>query len=413
MVLVAILVPTLIRYIQQDSTATQKQELTTQAFQLAESAVEQGYQQLILSSTTWSDVQAGQVPTGYNFDAVYDAGNNGQYEIRLASGPASNQLTVTGVGKSHSSSEIRAIKAIYSISGPGNNTITAGNIVTIGASVNVEWGAVTSYTSIVAGGRAHPRFYSSGNIDLDSNGSIPPNTDSKQWWSYDTNLPAQPQVNLSYYKTLAQSYGSPPAGCPTYYTNAGAGVNTNVTGCIDTNNRTYYFETGDWTWKSPGPNFIYGNVILASGNMSISGNGGDGAAQGAYAATIPPQAWMEYANDWATYRGMDGFANANYATYAAASAANYSASTTYGLSNVLLHGFIYAGGGTGLNGGGNSRFHGVVMTPNTVTVNTSNFTIYFDNTVAAGIQTLNSTPTRSSWQELSTCSWASTNPTCP
>ena len=421
MLVLAITVPMLIRYIQQDSTWTQKQVLTTQAFQLAESAVEQGFQQLILSTAVWSSVQTGTIPSGYNFNKIYTAGTNGQYEIRYAAGPGASQLTITGVGKIQGASEIRALKVVYTNSGIGNNSITAGNTVTIGASVNVEWGAVISYTNIVAGGRAHPRFYSSGDIDLDANGPSLPNTDNKQWWAYDTNLASQPQIDLAYYKTLAQSYGAAPAGCPSYYSNPGAGVSTDISGCIDTSNRTYYFETGDWVWKNPGPNFISGNIIMASGNMSISGNGGTGAAQGTYAATIPPQAWMEYANDWATYTCMDAYANTNFATYADAVAASYMASVTHTIpsscvnsaGSVLVHGFIYAGGGTGLNGGGNARFHGVVITPNTVTVNSSNYTIYFDNTVASAIRTLTTNLSRVSWQELTTCSWSGSNPTCP
>jgi len=298
--------------------------------------------------------------------------------------------------------------------------------VTIGASVNVEWGAVVSYTSINSGGRAYPRFYSSGSIDLDANGSTPPNSDNLQWWSYQTNMPPQPQLDLLYYKALAQSYGASPAGCPPYYYNPGA-VNTNVTGCIDTNNRTYYFETGDWTWKNPGPNFILGNVIIAAGNMSISGNGGTGAAQGVYTTPIPPQAWREYANDWATYRCMDNYANAHFATYPAAVNASYVASATSSppathqipstcvnsAGSVLVHGLVYAGGGAGLNGGGNARFHGVVMTPNTVSIATSNYTIYFDNAVAAAVRTKSVNLSRTSWQDISNCGWSGPHATCP
>ena len=37
-------------------------------------------------------------------------------------------------------------------------SVGAGNVlVTIGASVNIEWGSIISYTSIDPGGRTHPR----------------------------------------------------------------------------------------------------------------------------------------------------------------------------------------------------------------------------------------------------------------
>src|SRR5205807_9875192 len=114
---------------------------------------------------------------------------------------------------------------------------------------NVEWGSVVSYTSIDPGGRTHPRFYSAGAITGEDTNPAPPNTDNIGWWSFDTNLPAQPAVDLQYYKKQAQSYGpNLNAGCPPYYNNPGGGVNTNVAGCIDTSGNTYYFDTGDWTW---------------------------------------------------------------------------------------------------------------------------------------------------------------------
>lgn len=417
---ISILLPALVKYTQHESAWTLKQQRNTRAFQLAEGAVERGYQQLLISTSSWYDLQAGTPVSGLHFDQTYTVGTGESFQILITSGPSTQQATITGVGRSEGGGggtiEIRGVRAVYSNSTSGNNAITAGNTVTIGASVNVEWGAVISYTNIVAGGRAHPRFYSAGNVDLDGNGSTPPNTDNLQWWSYQTNLPSQPQVDLQYYKTLAQGYGANlHAGCPAYYNNPGSGVNTNITGCEDPDGRTYYFETGDWTWKNPGPNFIYGNVIIATGNMSISGNGGTGSASGSYSTPIPPQAWKEYANDWATYKCMDSYANTNYPTYTNALNASYSCTTNANIPNgcingagsVLVHGFVYAGGGAGLNGGGNARFHGVVITPNTVTVNTSNYTIYFDNSVAATVRTKTLSLTRSSWKDVAGCNWPS------
>jgi hypothetical protein len=167
-----------------------------------------------------------------------------------------------------------------------------------------------------------------------------------------------------------------------------------------------------------------GNIVLASGNMSISGNGGADATWGRYTTDIPPRAWEEYGKSavtWSTYTCMDAYAATNFATYQDAVNAEYNASGTHQIPStcinsaggVLIHGFVYAGGGTGLTGGGNARFHGVVMTPNTATAASSNFTIYFDNTVAANIRFANLSLTRFSWQELATCSWSGANATCP
>ncbi len=379
----AIALPSIIQLTQYESRWTLKEQRTTRAYQLAESAVEHGFQNLLLSTSTWYDIQALTPIVGFQFDRTYTGVSGGEYQINYTQGPGTQQATITGVGRSTTADgtkELRAIKAVYSNASGATNAITAGNTVTVGANVNVEWGAVISYTSIDPGGRTHPRFYTSGSITgIDTNPAAP-NTDNVQWWSYKTDLPPQPQVDLQFYKNKALNNCTPQLGCPPCYNAPGSGINTDITGCVDTlGTNTYYFETGDWTWKNPGANFIYGNVVLASGNMAISGNGGtDSSGPGVYMATIPPQAWQEYGktvNDWNNfYHCMDG---GSPATYAAAVTASYVASavTTQipsgcvnSAGSVLVHGFVYAGGGTGLNGGGNARFHGVVMTPNTVTV---------------------------------------------
>lgn len=415
-VFLMILIPAIVQYVQNETKWTVKEVRTTRAFELAESAVDRGFQQLIMSTSAWANIQAGTIPTSYNFDQVYSDLSGGQYEIRISSGPQTQQATIVAVGRDLSKNELRAVKAIYANQNAGNFAINAGNTVTVGASVNVEWGAVTSYTSIASGGRLHPRFYSTGNITpQDPNGPPPPNTDNVQWWSYKTDLPPAPQVDLNSYQSSAQNAGvSPPGGCSAaYYTNG----SVTFKGCLDTTNHTYYI-TGDATFSpGSGGNFILGNVIV-QGNINITGNGGTGRVEGSYNTPIPLQAWKEYGNDWGTYQCMDAAAPA---TYAAAQSVNYSATTIVSIPNgcingsgsVLVHGFLYAGGASGLNGGGNSRFHGAVYTPGTVTVATSNHTIYFDNTVSTNIRYVNITVVRTSWQEITGCSWSGTNPTCP
>ncbi len=426
LLVLAIILPALVMYTQNESKWTVKEQRSTKSYQLAESAVEQGYQKLLVSTGTWATVQGGTPVSGYNFDSSYTGVTGGNYQIRLAAGPSANQITITGVGKANSPSgnaDVRSIKVIYTNGSAATNSISAGKLVTIGGSVNVEWGAVLSYTSIDPAGREYPRFYSAGSIVGYDENPVAPNSDNLSYWAYDSTLPSQPQVNLPFYKSQAQGQGASPVGCPNYYAAAGPG---NVTSCLDNQagGRTYYFDTGDWTWKSPGTNYVLGNIILATGNMGISGNGGTGAGPGIYSATIPPRAWEEYgktSTSWTHYRCMDPAAPA---TYAAAEAADYNSVATYTIptdakncvntaGSVLLHGFIYAGGASGLSGGGNSRFHGAIITPNTATVATSNFTLYFDNTVAGNISLSSISLSRTSWSEVGTCTWAGVNATCP
>ncbi|MFA5975086.1 MAG: hypothetical protein WC859_02860 [Elusimicrobiota bacterium] len=405
LLILAILVPFLVRQTQQESDWTLKGQRTTRAFHVAEAAVEDGYRQMILSSATYQSVLNYVIPSGFNFDQTYTGISGGEYQIRFARLGA-NSISITGVGRDRDHKEVRAVQATYATAGLGNYSIGAQDTASFGASVDVHWGSVTSLTSIATGGRTYPRFYSTGNVTpQDSNGGTPPNTDSYQWWSFRTDLPPFPSLDFAYYQAAATAAGtSADADCGAYFVNG----NKSFKGCQDTTGNVFYI-TGDCTLQAgSGGNFIEGTLICGN-NITVSGNGG--SANGVTdVATVPPLAWQEYYYDWATYKVFDPGAPA---TYAAAEAADYVATgVTYNLTGILVHGFIFAGGAAGLNGGGNGRFHGAVYTPGTATLTTSNFTVYFDNTVAASVHTQGSTPTRTAWREIS-CGWSGTNASCP
>src|SRR5436190_3058810 len=106
LLILAITIPALIKGIQGESEWTVKQTRSTRAFQLAEAGIERGYQQLILSTGTWTVVQAGGTVRNFNFDRVYSGLGGGQYEIRIAQGPGTDAATITSVGRDNSSEEI-------------------------------------------------------------------------------------------------------------------------------------------------------------------------------------------------------------------------------------------------------------------------------------------------------------------
>src|SRR5689334_4487835 len=110
LVIMAILVPGIIMYVQNESKWSVKEQRTTKAFQLAESAVERGFQQVILSTTVWSGIQAGGTIANYNFDNTFTDAWGGAYQIKIAQGPGVQTVTITGVGKDISNNEIRAVR---------------------------------------------------------------------------------------------------------------------------------------------------------------------------------------------------------------------------------------------------------------------------------------------------------------
>jgi len=407
LMILAITVPAIISYIQNESKWTVKQTRSTRAVQLAESAVERGYMQLIISTSTLSNALAGTPITGYAFDQIYSDTSGGSYAILIGS-HSSSAVSVTGVDRD--GVEVRAIRAIYSSGGTLSNAITATGAINIGAAVQVQWGPVVSYTSIATGGRNYPRYFSTGNITpQDGNAASTPNTDNTQWWSYLTTLSQPPDLDFTFYKSSAIASGnSPDAQCGSYYKSVGAGSTFQFRGCTDTTGRTFYIEGGGDVEFAPGAggNFVRGNIIVTSGDISFQGNGG---GSGSYSATIPPTAWQEYCKDattWTTYRGFDPTAPA---TCAAATASSYQAiGKTHGLSSVVVRGLLYAGDDMYFSGGGNGTIHGVVRI-NDAAVATSNFEYFYDDGVAASVRTVTTSMARASWEEVN-CSWSGTYP---
>jgi hypothetical protein len=383
LLVLSIMIPAMIKYIQNESKWTMKEQQTTRAFQLAEGGVERGFQQVILSTTVWGQIQAGTVPTGLHFDQLYTDIAGGTYALNISSGPGTQQVTITGVGRDASTKEVRAVSANYGNTASNAAIFAMGGLTLTGNPV-VEWGPVLSPATITTD-KAHPRFYSAGDVTLDPNGPTPPNSDNVQWWSYDAALPPPPQVDLQAYLSSATAQGHVYAG--------GTYVLGNVSGA-------YYFS-GDTTLKSN--SFINGDIVVL-GNLTVQGSAGSGA----YPATLPTNAWREYGNDWANYRATyDGGAPG---TFPGVSGTYTHGSITYPLTNVVVHGFLYVLNSFSITGGGNCTIHGSMYLGSQSDLSGSHVTIYYDDTLT--VKTKNLSLARQSWREIS-CDWSGTYPVCP
>ncbi len=177
MLILLILIPVMVKMGQNESKWTAKQQNNTQAFHLAELALERGYQQLILTTSTFFSVSTGVAVANFNFDTTY-TDPAGEYQIRLSSGPGSS-VYITAVGRDRNRTEIRSIKAQYAGTGVLSNSIYAEGTVSVGASGNVHWAPILSHNPITSN-RNFPRLYSTANISKDANGATPPNTDNSQ-----------------------------------------------------------------------------------------------------------------------------------------------------------------------------------------------------------------------------------------
>ncbi len=393
LVLLAILVPGIIVYVQNESKWTVKEQRTTRAFQLAEAAVERGFQHVIQTTATWASVQAGAAITHYNFDRVYvDAA--GEYAIRITSGPGTNAATVTGVGRDLSTNEVRSVRVVYGNSA-SNAAIYAEGGISLTSNPGVEWGPVMSPASIVTT-QAHPRFYSAGSISKDPNGATPPNSDNIQWWSYYPNLPPPPQIDLQAYLSSATAQGHVYAG-GTY------DMRNDICGGSATCSGVYYF-TGNTTLKTPSA-YVNSGAIVVIGNLTLQGSAGGGSPT----ATIPTNAWKEYGADWAYYR-------TNYDASAPASFPGVNGSYPHGtltkaINNVLVHGFLYVNDALSISGGGNMSIWGSLYLGDQSSLSGSHVKVYYDDTLT--VLTKNISLLRSSWGEVGGCTWAGAFPTCP
>jgi len=94
-----------------------QEQRTTRAFELAEAGVERGYQQLILSTTTLGQVEAGGIWPNYNFDRFYTDLPGGQYSIRLVGNPARPNHHHYRRRQDNSGNEVRAVQAVYAAPG--------------------------------------------------------------------------------------------------------------------------------------------------------------------------------------------------------------------------------------------------------------------------------------------------------
>ena len=400
----AVLIPAMVSYIMYESNQSVKASQNTNAFQLAESAVDRAYQKIVESTTTWTSLQNGQQLTGLKFDTTYSDMAGGTYTISITSGPNMQQATIIAVGRDKKNKETRALKVVYGNSAIGsNNAIRSLQGITLGGSnEQVEWGSVMSPASIDPNGRNHPQFYSASSIIGKDTSPAPPNTDGVQWWSYYSGIPAASSIDLAAYKTSATATS-------TYYHTSTEISNFlslcgNATTC-DTG-KTYYID-GNLDIGSPGI-FVGGNLIII-GTLTLP-NGRSG--QGSPTVYIPQTAWKQYganSTEWAYYKSGSACSESwtdptAPATYALAVANGYKSTLhrtkTFTGGKVLVNGFIYVGGGISAGGGGGqSVLVGSAYVVGSVSFTGNNNCFFYTDEAASQILTTNVILTRQSWQD--------------
>ncbi len=207
-----IIVPVIIRWVQNDTKFSVKDQKLGIAFNLAEAAVDRGYWKIKSSTGTCARVSLGTSLPGYNFDAAYGDIPGGTYRIKISSGPDIDQITIYGEGRDTLNHETRAIKAVYHNSSIPGSVLSSGPVKVSGSSI-VHWGPVMSKGNITVSGAAaiigYPRKLAMQTVvPLDPTGDTnPPNTDSLEWWS-NYNVPDLPIFDFDTMKASAAATGT-------------------------------------------------------------------------------------------------------------------------------------------------------------------------------------------------------------
>jgi Tfp pilus assembly protein PilX len=398
-----IIVPAMVRWVQIDSRMSVKDRKSTIAFNLAQAGIDRAYWKLKGSTTTWANARNGIALSGYNFDQAYSDVEGGAYRISISSGPASQTVTVIAEGRDTMNREKRAIKTVYTnLTIPG--AIISGAGISEGGSSIVHWGPMLAMSNITLTGSAatnhFPRKLSKQVVlPFDVNGLTPPNTDNLEWWS-GYNVPELPVFDFAALRSSAAATNT--LNCSGTVT--GTHVNHVTCGSACTNctvqnlYKDLYYNSGYvWYWDNnvswTGSNGVKGTVIVR-GNLSIAGTDNFVPA----AMNVPSSAWQEYQKfDTSAvnqYPGDTGL-RSTAATYVLGSCGSTCEGSASG-GDVGIEGFAYVGGTISMTG--DSDVHGALWVEQGWS-GAGNVMIFYDDSLS--LPQLNVTLARTSWQEVS------------
>lgn len=381
----SVLIPALVRAVQQNMAWTVKHTRSTRSLNLADAGLEKAQLKLATSPGDWQSVKDGVGVAGFRFDVAYKDVSGGSYAVSITSGPGPKQATIISIGLDEKLREQRAIEAVFTEGALEGVAVFGNGGVTVDGNVDIQWGAVVSPTAIAADGRAFPQFWSAGPIltkDTDPNAPNCDGPDCCQWHSFQPSLPSMPAFDLAVYRASAQATG-------TYY--AGSVTWTNFT---ERTGKTHYIE-GNLTVGSPGIDVV-GDVVVLGNVTTAAGNFG----RGDYDMSVPKKAWKQYCNAWSEYQSFDPGAPASFpglsSSYQAA------AGLVHSTHKLAVKGLFYVGGNMTVGGGGGSTaINGVLVVRGQTTLTSgSHVTVYYDNEVADEIVTIQPKLTRSSWKAI-------------
>lgn len=331
-VLLMLIVPVMVKWVQNDTKLSVKDQKSSVAFNLAEAALDRGYWKVKSSTSTCDSAVNGAPIAGYNFDVVYDDVTGGTYRISISSTTAKS-FRIVGEGRDKSTNEVRAVAAVYSNQNIYSPLLSSGNLG-FKKGLIVFWGAIMAQGDItidpVLADHYFPRKFSRGVVlgagsdKRDENGLNPPNTGFNGEWTSDYQfVPELPIPNFEALKSSAiasKTYNV--YGCKKSANHRDEATGNIVAGIAPWDQRSKCLPTGadhtkhfgnpwahaksaqnqpntDYVWYYDGDLRIIGDdtdgcglrgTLIVRGDLTI-----DSPGQYNYTGAVPADAWREHA----------------------------------------------------------------------------------------------------------------------
>lgn len=414
MLILAIIIPAMVMFVQNEAKWSMKQTQNMTAFQIAEAAVDRGVRKISESTTTWENAMQGTFPADYEFNRSFTDLTGGCYAISITSGPDSDQVTIITVSTQSKKFERRSVQAIFQNAPMGDIAVSGRSGISIsGSQTQIEWGAIVTPKNVTMNGRQSPQVWTSGSVDLDSNGSTPPNCDSPNcvgWHSYEPNIPPDPELDTQAFYDAAVASGTLFNGNQCWGTGAAeCGVSCAVQCGNDTScatGKTYYVN-GDLCIKQ---NMYVQGTLFVAGNMNLPN--GIAGAKNNLEVNLPRKAWQQYGLAYSSYTaftiGCGGATNndpvdstAPAAFPGLASGYKSPATARKCIDSVAVNGFLYVSGNLSQSGGaGQTSIVGAAYVGGTVTVTANTFTVWYAEYAGDYIKSTNVILSRISWKDL-------------
>ena len=447
-VLLMLIVPVMVKWVQNDTKLSVKDQKASIAFNLAEAALDRGYWKVKSSTSTCEASINGVLIPGYHFDTVYSDVPGGSYRISISS-VGTRTLLIIGEGRDKSNNEMRAVSAVYKNQVIYSPLLSSGNLG-FKKGLVVFWGAIMGQGDITLESQLADHYFprkfargvviGAGTNPRDTNGLNPPNTGNNGEWTSDYEyVPELPIPNFEALKSSAiASHTYNVYGCKESATHTDAATGNVVAGAApwDARNKcqsgsdphpTHFGNpwshpksaknqpNTDYVWYYDGDLRIIGDstngcglrgTLIVRGNLTI-----DSPGQYNYTGAVPAEAWRDHTQIDKTH--FDTNATGEYPADIglSSSAATFSFGTetwsdpwgTNWKNTVGMRGFTYVGGDLNLpNTNSYMDFNGAVWVVGNVNSPGGSAIAYcgiFYND-ALKLPTMNVILVRQSWQEV-------------